>query len=114
MLAEQEISYTCPTAVLASEGALGWLSYCAMFCLTTLSPCLASCLSVSLAYCVSGVLWLLVGLKASVHLQVQALQQAVMKIGEHLSGGQGAAGQGEQPQGDTKPEGEGEKKDEQK
>lgn len=47
-------------------------------------------------------------------MQVQALQQAVMKIGEHLSGSQGAAGQGEQPQGDTKTEGEGEKKDEQK
>lgn len=47
-------------------------------------------------------------------LQVQALQQAVMKIGEHLSGNQGAGG--EQPQGEQKPEGEGdgEKKDEQK
>ena len=44
-----------------------------------------------------------------VHLQVQALQQAVMKIGEHLAGSQNAAGQGE-----PKPEGEGEKKDEQK
>ena len=47
-------------------------------------------------------------------MQVQALQQAVMKIGEHLSGSQGAAGQGEQPQSEQKPEGEGEKKDEQK
>ena len=47
-------------------------------------------------------------------MQVQALQQAVMKIGEHLSGSQGAAGQGEQPQSEQKPESEGEKKDEQK
>ena len=53
-------------------------------------------------------------LKMSVCVQVQALQQAVMKIGEHLSGSQGAAGQGEQPQSEQKPEGENEKKDEQK
>ena len=53
-------------------------------------------------------------LKMSACLQVQALQQAVMKIGEHLSGSQGAAGQGEQPQGEQKPEGEGDKKDQQK
>ena len=45
-------------------------------------------------------------------LQVQALQQAVMKISEHLSGNQAAGG--EQPQDEQKPEGEGEKKDEQK
>lgn len=76
-------------------------------CSVLISPslCLVSCLQ-----CLF-ILWLLVKLNSSVHMQVQALQQAVMKIGEHLSGGQG---QGEQPQGDTKPEGEGEKKDEQK
>lgn len=73
----------------------------------SVSPSPSSCL-VGCFQCLF-VLW---GWIQSAHLQVQALQQAVMKIGEHLSGGQGAAGQGEQPQGDTKPEGE--KKDEQK
>ena len=54
--------------------------------------------------------------------QVQALQQAVMKIGEHLSGQQSGSeqSQGEQPQGEEKQGSEsdadakGAKKDEQK
>jgi len=55
---------------------------------------------------------------ALVGLQVQALQQAVIKIGEHLSGKGGAGG--EQPEGEQKTGAEydadvkGDKKDEQK
>jgi len=56
---------------------------------------------------------------AFIELQVQALQQAVIKIGEHLSGKGGAAG-GEQPEGEQKAGAEydadvkGDKKEEQK
>lgn len=55
---------------------------------------------------------------ACVGLQVQALQQAVIKIGEHLSGKGGAGG--EQPEGEQKQGAEydadvkGDKKEEQK
>ncbi len=56
---------------------------------------------------------------ACIGLQVQALQQAVIKIGEHLSGKGGAAG-GEQAEGEQKAGAEydadvkGDKKEEQK
>ncbi len=56
--------------------------------------------------------------RAFIGLQVQALQQAVIKIGEHLSGKGGAGG--EQPEGEQKKGAEydadvkGDKKEEQK
>ena len=37
-----------------------------------------------------------------------------MKIGEHMAGAGGGAAGGEQPQGEQKQDGEGDKKDEQK
>lgn len=52
---------------------------------------------------------------STLHSQVQGLQQAVMKIGEHMATGQNTAAQGEQPQGEQpQGESEAEKKDEQK